>query len=404
MHWIRDETAPSMLPAIARASTVFAVPGHVLEAARGRRTTSAASTRRISSRLPWTTVSMFASSRSAMPTARAKSARAASVSCAVIPTILETRLCYPLQPSCGTGSWGRFSQQRLLRSHSWRRKPSRRAAAPARWIVFSAHPDSDGATQPAQLFRVPSTGGTPEQITKGRLIATQPAFSPDGKTIVFQRLGSGLFRMNLDGSGLKRLTSHGRDAYPVFSRDGKKIAFIRLKGTDWRLHVMSATGANEHLLPKAVPAGRPTWSADGKSIYAPAAADLYRLDARTGAIQKTYGILLDLQTMQTLTVSPNFRTIAYIGPRVSTGPDDCGEGPCPQYGLYLANVAKPHRSRKIVNDTSPAGWSPDGKTLAFVSRGALNLYDVATGRRTLISTARAHRPGRLVARLAAEVA
>ena len=72
---------------------------------------------------------------------------------------------------------------------------------------------------------------------------------------------------------------------------------------------------------------------------------------------------------------------------MSTGPDDCGEGPCPQFGLYLANIAKPHKARKIVNDTSPAGWSPDGKTLAFVSRGALTLYDVATGRRTLISTA-----------------
>src|SRR3954468_15217284 len=101
------------------------------------------------------------------------------------------------------------------------------AAAPAKWIVFSAHPNGDSAA-PAQLFRVPSTGGTPEQITSGRLTATQPAFSPDGKTIAFQRLGSGLFRMNLDGSGLKRLTSRPRDAYPVYSNDGKRIAFIRL--------------------------------------------------------------------------------------------------------------------------------------------------------------------------------
>ena len=31
MHWIREKTTPSMLPAIARARIVFAVPGHVLE-------------------------------------------------------------------------------------------------------------------------------------------------------------------------------------------------------------------------------------------------------------------------------------------------------------------------------------------------------------------------------------
>jgi Tol biopolymer transport system component len=260
------------------------------------------------------------------------------------------------------------------------------ATTPGKWIVFSAHPDGDTAA-PAQLFRVASTGGTPEQITRGRLVATQPSFSPDGRTILFQRLGSGLFRMNVDGSGVKRLTSAGRDAYPTFSRDGKRIAFIRLRGTDWRLHVMSATGANERLLAKAPHgAGRPTWSIDGKSIYTPAAADLYRVDARTGAIRQSYGILLDLQLSQTLTVSPNFRTMAYVGQRVSTGPDDCGEGPCPQYGLYVASVPKPHKPRKFLNDAGPAGWSPNGKTLAFIWRGSLALGDLATGKRTLIST------------------
>jgi tricorn protease-like protein len=259
------------------------------------------------------------------------------------------------------------------------------AAAPAKWIVFSAHPNGD-TTAPAQLFRVPSTGGTPEQITHGRLIATQPSFSPDGKTVVFQRLGSGLFRMSVDGSGVKRLTSAGRDAYPVFSHDGRRIAFIRLVGTDWRLYTMSATGKDARVLAHAPHgAGRPTWTADGKSIITPAAADLYRVDSRTGAIRQTYNILLDLQTSQTLTISPNFRTMAYVGQRVSTGPDDCGEGPCPQYGLYLASVPKPHKPRKILNDAGPAGWSSNGRTLAFIWRGSLTLRDVASGKRTLIS-------------------
>ena len=99
-----------------------------------------------------------------------------------------------------------------------------------------------------------------------------------------------------------------------------------------------------------------------------------------------YGLKLDLQTMQTATLSPNRKRIAYVGPRISTGPPDCGEGPCPQYGLYLANVPKPHAARRIINDTGPAGWSPDGKTLVFVSRGALTLYGIASKARTAIPT------------------
>ncbi len=257
------------------------------------------------------------------------------------------------------------------------------AADTPRWIVFAAHPDGSG---PAQLFRIQTTGEGLQQITKGRLPATAPAFTPNGNRIVFVRLGSGIFSVKLDGSGLHRLTSGTRDSYPVWSPDGKRIAFVRPYRAQWRLHVMSASGTKLLRLPQAPPAGRPTWSAEGKAIRIPAAGDLVRVDSRSGKVLRYYGLALDIQTGQTATLSPSRRMLAYVGPRISTGPDDCGEGPCPQYGLYLARVSKPHRPRRIVNDTGPAGWSPDGRSLVFVSRGALTLWVVASSQRTAIST------------------
>ena len=62
VHWIREESAPPMLVAIARAKTVFAVPG-MSSSRTCPPEISVASTSRTSSDFPCTTCSTFAASR-----------------------------------------------------------------------------------------------------------------------------------------------------------------------------------------------------------------------------------------------------------------------------------------------------------------------------------------------------
>lgn len=259
---------------------------------------------------------------------------------------------------------------------------SRGASSPS-WIVFPAHPDGAG---PQQLFRVAVDGNGLQQITTGALPAVSPAVARSGNRLVFSRLGSGIFAANLDGTGLRRLTSNGRDSFPVFSPDGTRIAFVRPYRAQWRLYTMSASGASERRVPQAPPAGRPSWAPDGKTIVMPAGGDVVKVDPATGHVLKYYGLSIDLQIGQTATVSPDGRTLAYVNPRRSTGPPDCGEGRCPQFGLYLASVAAPHHPRRIVDDTGAAGWSPDGKSLVFIAKGVLTVRQIGSGAERTIST------------------
>jgi TolB protein len=256
-------------------------------------------------------------------------------------------------------------------------RPAAGAPSPSRWIVFSA---LQRGQPPAQLFRIQTNGEGLQQITMGRRLATQPAFSPDGKRVVFTRLGSGIYVIDLDGSRLHRLTTVARDSFPVWSPNGKQIAFVRPYRNAWRLHMMSASGARERRLPLAPPGGRPSWAANGRSIFIPGADGfIYRVDARRGRLQRRFRVPIDLALSTAATVSPNARRVAFVDRRPT--PDETPQ----YYALYLAELATGQR-RRFANDGGPAGWSPDSRTLVFVHQGTLALWPVAGGTPTRIMT------------------
>ena len=65
---------------------------------------------------------------------------------------------------------------------------------------------------------------------------TNPAWSPDGKQLVFTGLDQGvsdLFTVNTDGTGLRRLTDDRHaDLHPAWSPDGQTIAFVTDRSRD----------------------------------------------------------------------------------------------------------------------------------------------------------------------------
>lgn len=99
------------------------------------------------------------------------------------------------------------------------------------------------------LYKVASSGGSPQRLT------TDPSDNaPAGfeSRVTFMSAGDGdweVFSINLDGSGLKRLTDNStQDGLPTWSPDGKSIAFVSNRGGVWAIWVMNADGSNERKL------------------------------------------------------------------------------------------------------------------------------------------------------------
>jgi len=93
-----------------------------------------------------------------------------------------------------------------------------------RKIVFA-----DRASGNSEVFLMNADGSDLRNLTNEPLPDTNPTFSPDGSEIIFVRdfYGTGrLFRMNPDGSNQRRLTENqAYEMSPAFSPDGSRLAF-----------------------------------------------------------------------------------------------------------------------------------------------------------------------------------
>ncbi len=145
-----------------------------------------------------------------------------------------------------------------------------------------------GLIQPgySQIFAIPSTGGTPKQVSSGDYNHNGTfAWSGDGKWIYastnripdaeYSLEGGDIYAYSVDDGSVTQLTSRkGPDSDPVPSPGGKKIAYI---GHDWKfqsytvnhLYVMDADGKNTKNLTASLDRDvrGPHWSWDGKTLY-----------------------------------------------------------------------------------------------------------------------------------------
>jgi TolB protein len=122
-------------------------------------------------------------------------------------------------------------------------------------IVYTSHAVTDDPTNSAtaEIYVINADGtGRPVRLTNNTEEERSPAWSPDGKRIVFScRRGGPDFEicvMNADGTGQVQLTDNNvPDLTPSWSPDGKRIVFHRRVGGrgQFQLFLVNADGTGE---------------------------------------------------------------------------------------------------------------------------------------------------------------
>jgi TolB protein len=205
--------------------------------------------------------------------------------------------------------------------------------------------------------------------------ANLPDWSPDGKRIACINSNvsggygeSNICVMNADGSGFVQLTGGGYFyADPDWSPDGKRIAFNRDVPIFGEILVIDVDGSNMKTLYDGCGAANPDWSPDGRYIVFEADPEGVTEDVEQRD-QDIFVMNADGTGLKRLTSnpaddhepawSPDGRSIAFVSNRAFKD----------RYDLYVMNAdgsgVKRITNVSNVNVRCPT-WSPDGKYIAY---------------------------------------
>jgi TolB protein len=177
-----------------------------------------------------------------------------------------------------------------------------------------------------QLFVQDATTGRRRAVSDGTTLDFTPAFSPDGKTLVFSRAieeGTDVYTFNLkDNCCLQRLTV-GRfsdNLSPTYSPDGQRIAFVSTRSGLPQIYVMAPDGTDQQLFAPfdygvTGSSNAPDWSPDGQSVIfhrdVGGTLQVFVLDARTRTVRQ----LTSLGRNEDPTWAPDSRHLAFVSDR-----------------------------------------------------------------------------------------
>jgi Tol biopolymer transport system component len=224
--------------------------------------------------------------------------------------------------------------------------------------TFTPSPFPTDTPQPSPPTDTPVPTAPPRPSPTPTIVEATPAKAESGKIafVSWQDSKAGLYSMNPDGSGLKRLISSSASIlYPTWSPDAGKIAFISESDSNRQINLVDADGRNaSQLTQPPLSAMSLVWSPDSRRIAFTAGQD---------NASEIYVVFADGTGLSRLAPgnapawSPDSQQLVFVS-------DQSGKGE------ILAIKADGSGLTRLAGGLAPA-WSPDGKHIAFVSGGEI---------------------------------
>jgi gamma-glutamyltranspeptidase/glutathione hydrolase len=212
------------------------------------------------------------------------------------------------------------------------------------------------------------------RLTSGPAWDRQPAWAPDGQSIVFvsdRQGGASIFRIAVRTGSIDRLTSSSvPDAEPTVGRDGS-VAFVRGRGDAARIWVRLAAGTEQRLTRTEQQERWPVASPDGRRVaYVQFADGVRRLRVRPFAVAETPAG--GRGGRGAAAVDPDSIVVADRAPERATWSPDGARlafySTTPRAGIYVAPTSGTYVNTVALRRGVPS-WAPDGRSILIAERG-----------------------------------